>query len=178
MSVYSEMLPDDKIFKSLGNFKRIVIIGCDGCGNDSLAFNKNLSQKALFDSHQGQYRAVPDAILEEANRLKAKLICAATDIRIIIAKSLCSNPTGDQPAEWIKLCHETEAVLCLCCSAGILGIKQSLGKTAKVIPGMKTVGVLYLYRIYDPVKGLICIDKNRSVVIPFSNKYSLSSTTP
>jgi hypothetical protein len=174
MPVYSEMLQDDKIFKSLGGYKRIVIVGCDGCGNDSLALNKNLSQKAIFNSHEGQYRAAPDAMLEEANRLKAKLNSDAEDVRIVIAKSLCSHPTGDQPAEWIELCHGTEAVLSLCCSAGVLGIKQSLGKTVKVIPGMKTVGVLYLYRVYDPVKGLICIDKNKSVVIPFSNKNSLS----
>jgi hypothetical protein len=170
MPVYSVMLQDDRLIKNLKGFKHIVIVGCGGCANDSLAFRGNLSQKAEFNSHEREYRPAPDAIQEEADRLKAKFQNTANDIRIIIAKGLCLSHAGDLPVEWIKLCYGSEAVLALCCTAGVRGIKQSLSKSVKVIPGMKTEGVLYVHRIYDPENGLILIDQKKSAAIPFSNK--------
>jgi len=168
--VYSVMLEEDILIKKMKDFKSITILGCGGCANDSLAIARNLSQKAVFDSHKREYRPAPDAMQAEAERLKSILINTASDIRIIIANGLCLSPTGNLEAEWINLCHGSEAVLSLCCTAGVCGIKQSLGKTIKVIPGMRTAGTLYLHRIYDPVQGLIRIDNIKSVIIPFSNK--------
>lgn len=161
MGVYSIMLPDDRLIKATRGFSRIVILGCEGCANESLAYEKNVPQKAMFDWHQKQYRPASEAIIEEANHIKEVLKNTSKDIQVVSGMGLCSRSTSDKPDEWIKVCSETQAVIALSCIAGILGIKQSLGKNIKVIPGMKTIGVLYSYREFDPVKGLIYINKEK-----------------
>jgi hypothetical protein len=170
LGVYSIMLPDEKLIKTTQGFNRLVIIGCEGCANESLAYEKNVPQKAIFDWHQKQYRPASEAIIEEANRLKEVLKKLSNDIQVVTGMGLCSRSTSDKTDEWIKVCSGTQAVLALSCIAGILGIKQSLGKNVKVIPGMKTIGVLYSYREFDPVKGLIYIDKEKSVFVNFSKE--------
>jgi hypothetical protein len=168
MGVYSVMISDDKLKKVVSGFKRVVILGCEGCASESLAYYKNTAQKAVFDEREKQNRPAPDAILEEAHRLKEVLKNTVNDILVTSGMGLCSRSTRDIPDEWVKICSDTGAVLALSCSAGILGIKQSLAKTIKIIPGMRTTGVLYSYRVFDPDKGLIYIDRARSAAINFA----------
>jgi hypothetical protein len=170
LGVYSIMLPDEKLIKATRDFSRIVILGCEGCANESLAYEKNVPQKAIFDWHQKQYRPASEAILEEANRLKEVLKNTSKDIQVVTGMGLCSRSTRDKPDEWIKVCSGTQAVIALSCIGGILGIKKSVNKEVKVIPGMKTIGVLYSYRKFDPVKGLIYIDKEKSAFVNFSKE--------
>jgi hypothetical protein len=108
--------------------KRIVILGCGGCANESLAFDKNLLQNVIFDEHMGHNMPAPDAITEEANRLKAVLGNMVEDIQTAVGMGLCSRTTGDRPEDWEKTCTNAEGVVALCCVAGMVGIKTLLGK--------------------------------------------------
>jgi hypothetical protein len=166
------MVPDNVIKRALNGYNRIVILGCEGCANDSLAYTQKRSQKARFDEHMKQNMPAPDAILEEANRLKTILHYKANDIHITTGSGLCSNSTSNN-CDWIKICDNAEVVLALSCMAGILGIKASLGKSVKVIPGMKTVGVLYSHRKYDPENGLLHLDMVKSVAVYFKNNSNI-----
>jgi hypothetical protein len=170
MGVYSVMLSDDHLIKSLQNFNQIVILGCGGCANDSLAYDNDIPLLANFDPLKEQYRPEPDAILTEAKRLKTLLENYNKTVLISIGMHLCSTCTGDKLEEWINICRNTEAVLTLSCVAGTIGVKIPLKKTVKVIPGMKTLGVLYCHNIFDPVKGMINIDKKKSIFVATFNK--------
>jgi hypothetical protein len=165
MGVYSIMLPDEKIIKAIEGFHKIAVIGCAGCANESLAYEKNLPQKAVYDNHMKQYMPAPDAITGEADRLADIFKNMGKEARTAIGIGLCSYSTNDQPVKWMHACGDAEAVVALCCVGGILGIKTYLGKSVKIIPGMKTVGVHYCYRIFDPIRGMIHIDKNKSEFI-------------
>jgi hypothetical protein len=172
MGVYSVMIPEEKLKRAVDGFKRIVILGCEGCANESLSYDKNMPQKAVFDEHTKRNMPAPDAILEEALRLKVVLTNTVNDILVSSGMGLCSRSTSDKPDEWIKICNDAEAVLALSCAAGLIGIKKSLGKTIKVIPGMRTAGVLYSYRVFDSNTGLLYIDKARSAIIHFAKNNS------
>jgi hypothetical protein len=170
LGVYSIMLPDDNLIRSVTGLQRLVILGCAGCANESLAFDKNLSLKAVFDPHMGQHMPAPDAILAEAGRLKEVLNSKVKDIRTAAGMGMCSKTTGSDPAEWENMCRDADGVVALCCVAGMAGIKTALGRNVRVIPGMKTVGVHYCFRVFDPVRDQIYIDREKSSFLRIFNR--------
>ncbi|MBN1368331.1 MAG: hypothetical protein JW967_10445 [Dehalococcoidales bacterium] len=165
MGVYTVMLPDEIIIKAIEDFTNIVVIGCAGCANESLAYDKDQPQKAVFDKFFGQYMPAPDAITQEASRLANIFKNKGKDARIAISMVPCSYSNNGRPAKWKSICSDAEAVVTLCCVAGTVGIKTHLEKSVNIIPGMKTVGVHYCHKIYDSAKGMIYIDKNNSKFI-------------
>jgi hypothetical protein len=169
MGVYSIMLPDEHLLKSIQSYSEIVILGCGGCSNDSLAYVNCASQKARFEAQNQQYRTEPEAVLSEAKRLKSVFEKYNKNVQIAIGMHLCSSCTGDKPEDWLKICQDAEAVLTLSCVAGTVGAKALINKGIKVIPGMKTIGVLYSHHILDPVSGLITLDKEKSVYVTTFN---------
>jgi hypothetical protein len=170
MGVYSVMLPDENLIRAVDGLNRIVILGCGGCANDSLAYDKNITLKVIFDKHLGQNGPAPDAIIEEANRLMDLFGNKVKDIRIAVGMGLCTRSTDAKPDEWVSTCSEAEAVVALCCVGGMVGIKEYLGKAIKVIPGMKTIGVHYSYKVIDPDTGLLNIDRDKSAFMAIFNR--------
>ena len=171
MGVYSIMLPDEKLLKAVNGLKHIVIVGCGGCANDSLAHDKNTPLKMMFFEQFGLHMAAPDAVMEEANRLNGILKNMDKDVGVAVGTAMCSFSAGEKPdeLEWVKACRHAEAVIVLSCTGGVFGVKTRLGKTAKIIPGMKTVGVHFsYYKAFDIEKGLFCIDKEKSALIRFN----------
>jgi hypothetical protein len=170
MGVYSNMLSDEILLKAVEDFKRIIIVGCGGCANDSLAHDKNIPQRMIFLDQLG-VKPAPDAVTEEANRLKGIFKSKIKDVGVAFGAAMCSLCVDEKTdeLEWVKACRDVEAVIVLSCSAGVIGVKTRLGKTAKVIPGMKTVGLHFsYYKVFDVEKGLFCVDKEKSAFIRFS----------
>ena len=168
MGVYSVILPDEKLLQAVAGFKRIVILGCTICANNSLAYDRDTPlNKILVDKETGRTRLSPVAIVEEADRLKAVLESQVKDISVQVGLGLCNISSDSKPdePEWVEHCRDAEAVVALCCAGGIGGVKMRLGKTVKIIPGMKTVGVNFTYTVQDRAKGLIYIDKSKSEVM-------------
>jgi hypothetical protein len=168
MGVYSVMIPDEKLLQAVAGFKRIVILGCTICANNSLAYDKDVPlNKILVDKETGRTRPSPVAIVEEVDRLKAVLGNRVEDISVQVGPGLCTMSSDSKPdePEWVKHCRDAEAVVALCCAGGIGGVRTRLGKTVKIIPGMKTAGVNFTYTVHDHARGLVYIDKSRSQVM-------------
>jgi hypothetical protein len=165
MGVYSVMLPDEKLIKAIRGFKQIVILGCEGCANDSISYFNNSPQKAVFDTHMKRYHPAPDAVLQEAMRLKSLFVNDCNDIRVTSAMGLCMKSTSEPDEEWVATCKDAQSVLVLSCPAGVMGAKTALTKGIKIIAGMKTVGVLYSYRDFHSDTGLLHVDKQKSASV-------------
>ncbi|MFC2011162.1 hypothetical protein ACFLUR_02595 [Chloroflexota bacterium] len=168
MGVYVVMRPDEDIGRKAARFKSVVILGCAVCANISIAYDKNMPvSRVLVDKETGRTRRLPVAIVEEANRFKAFLNSKGIDARVDALPSLCrfSYESGPDDLSLAKLCTNAEAVVILACQAGIVGVKMRLGGTAKILPGMKTVGLCQSYTFTDHEKGLVYIDKSRSTLI-------------
>lgn len=165
MPVYSIMLPDEILLKAIKGFKRIAILGCGGCANECLSYDKKIPLKLISDEHAGHEVLSPDAFISEANRLTSLFKNEVEDIRIAVGMGLCSTIAEDEPDEWIKTCSQAEAVVALCCSGGSVGTSKRLGKSIKVISGMKTVGVFYSYKVVDPISKMVTIDSDKSAVM-------------
>lgn len=168
MGVYSVLLPDSKILRRVAGFKSVVIAGCVFCANSSIAYDKGIPfSRVLVDENTGRTVQVPVAVMEESKRLKALLESNDIDVRGEVLLVPCVVPPQMQPAdlELAEHCTNADAVVTLCCSGGTLGIKTRLGKTVKIIPGMRSVGISLSYTVFDETKEFIYVDKSRSKII-------------
>lgn len=104
--------------------------------------------------------------MEEANRLKALLESKGINVRVEMwpgdAPCFLSNEREQDYLELADRCADAEAVITLCCVGGTLGVKRYLGKTAKIISGMRTLGLFQVCIILDEAKGFVYVDKNKS----------------
>ena len=169
MGAYVVVLSDSKIIDRLAGFKSVVVFGCPGCANFSIAYDNGIPlARIMVDKNTGETVREPVAIMEEANRLKTLLESKGTNVRAEIwPGGPCFQRAEKEPAylELADPCTDAEAVITLCCVRGTLGIKGRLGKTAKIISGMRTVGVFQACTTIDEEKGFVCIDKSKSKMI-------------
>jgi hypothetical protein len=178
MVVYAVLVPDSKIIEEVAGFKSVAIVGCTYCANMSIAYEKNIPAYMMsVDKTTGGTTLLPTAMMEETNRLKNLLEGKEINVKVEIwGTPLCTLthdkelPTGIGGGEWAdpelaNRCADADAVIALCCVAGMLGMKKRLGKAAKIVRGMKTVGFSEFYFTLDEVKKFIHADKHRSTVI-------------
>jgi hypothetical protein len=168
MGVYSNMLTDEKILSLVGNLKSVVILGCEGCANISVAYDRDIPMgKIIVDANTGRNKTVPTAILVEANRLKSLLEAQGLDVRVETRSGLCnmSDETSGDDLGLTKACADLDGVLLLSCPAGSVGVRKRAGKNVKILPAMKTVGVFQRYLTTDNQKGLVFVDRNKSAMI-------------
>jgi len=173
MSVYSVVLSDSKILDRVTGIESVVVVGCAFCANFSIAYDKGIPlSRVLVDENTGRTVRAPVAIMEESNRLKALFESNGINVRGEVLLVPCIVPPEMQPAdlELAEHCTDADAVVTLCCSGGTLGIKTRLGKTVKIIPGMRTVGVSLSYTVFDEAKEYVYMDKSRSKIIRMSKE--------
>jgi len=158
------MLPDERIIKATKGSKNLVIIGCGGCANESLAYDNNKAMKLMIDPNMGHKMPAPDAVTEEANRLKNIIKTENNGIDIVICMGICSMSSDETMNidKWIDSCTKADTAVVLSCLSGVKGVKTRLGKNVKVIPGMKTVGTHFSYRIIDNRTDTAYIDHDKS----------------
>jgi hypothetical protein len=168
MVVFSVTLPDDQLIQSVRGFKKIVILGCSVCANNSLAYEKGLPLSKMPEDKTAKHiMPSPVAIIEEANRLKALLADTVEHITVDISPGFCIMSDGSTQGSLghVKTYPDAEAVVALCCVGGAAGLKMRFGDTLKIIPAMKTEGIIVAYMINDEEKGTTNIDKGKSKVI-------------
>lgn len=177
MVVHVVLVPDSKILEEVVGFKSVAIVGCTACANSSIAYEKNLPVYMMsVDETTGRTTLLPMAMMEETNRIKNLLESKGITVRVEIWPPLCSQahdkelPTAMGGRQWAdpelaNRCADAEAVIALCCDGGMLGIKKRLGKAAKIILGMKTIGLSQFYFTLDEAKQFVHVDKDRSTVI-------------
>jgi len=165
MAVFSVMIPDGKLLKAVNGYKHVVIAGCGGCANDSLAYEKNVPLRMRFDDHMGHNMPEPDVMRAEVERLKGVLKMGGNHVTTVIGMGMCALSEDENPAEfnWVQACRGADAVVAVTCVAGIIGMKTILGNSVKIIPGMKTTGVLFSYfRSSGAEPGQVYIDREKS----------------
>ena len=170
MAVYSIVLPDSTILKRVNGFKSVVIVGCGACLNDSLGFNTDLPlARVVTDEKTGTPELLPLLIDDEIQRIKTLLenngINTCTDSMI----PLCEISFITEPfiTNLSKRSVEAEAIISLSCSVGALALKKQLGKTFKIIPATKTLGIFQVSKFLDESGEFLYLDKNRSTIMKF-----------
>ena len=72
---------------------------------------------------------------------------------------------GDADIKLFEQCADTDVVLALCCSVGVLGLKRRLGGSTGIVPCMKTIGICQSNFKFDETKELVYVDRESSTVI-------------
>jgi len=173
MGVYSVVLADSEIRDSISGCKSVAILGCPACANSSIAFDRERPvSKRTVDEATGKTINEPIAIKEECQRLQAMLEeegIAAT-IELLPGPCVLSDERQLADSELIDRCSKADAVLALCCAGGVAGMHKRLGKKAKTIAGMETMGSSLSYTVVDKDTGLVYMDRKRSKMIPVANR--------
>jgi hypothetical protein len=74
MGVFVSLIPDSQVIKSAEDFSSVAIVGCSGCANFSIAYEKDqpLSQIST-DETTGKPKRLPYALLKQTGYLKKLL---------------------------------------------------------------------------------------------------------
>jgi hypothetical protein len=182
MGVHSTVRPDSSLLKEAEGYQNIVIVGCTNCANASIAYEKNQPvHQVSVDKATGRTRMIPYSIKKEAARIQELLGDKGKGAGIELSSALCwhtadrylsqimGNPSwADQ--EFRRRCSGADAILALCCSTGIIGIKQRLEEEVKIIPGMIFVGMSQMSLRLDEEKEHVWIDPDKSRIIPSTRR--------
>lgn len=174
--IYVELLPDSTIMKNVESYDSMTLVVCPVCANTSVGYQKNLPAfKRSVDEATGEITLIRLAITGETYRIKELLEEKDKDVKVemygapcamAIDKELPRNLNGgDFDIKLVEQCAETDVVLALCCSVGVLGLKRRLGGSTRIVPGMKTIGMSQFSFKFDETKELVYVDRESSMVI-------------
>lgn len=142
MPVYSEVIDDAEIVKivNTNEFKNVLIIGCSGCMNESLAIKNKVPLNIVKNGQRVSY-----AISAELTRLSHLLkSCGCTVYCQCVpegSNALCMIDRSRELYNYNECKASIEAVFALCCPGGIIGLKFE-NTAIPVIPLTRTKGVL------------------------------------
>ncbi len=170
MAVYSVTHPNEIILKRVnGVFSKILVIGCGGCANESLAYTNNW---AICDHSQDQ---IGLATARELERIEALLIDNGFEVRCTLVplggNALCIRYPGDPFDYNLHASFFPDVILALCCPAGTFGLMDDLrvaGLKVPVYQITRQVGHLsYFYNVKED-KRWIDYSKSKVIKIPTS----------
>lgn len=173
MAVYSIMLPDSTILKRVAGLKSVLIVGCKGCINDSLAFGTDYPVgKVVVDKDIVEAVYLPTLIDEELKRLKKLLENNGMSVEIEIMNVLCEISFRTEPiiSKLVKRCAEVNAILSVSCILGTLALKKQLAKACKIASATKTLGIFQPTKFLDESNKFVYLDGNCSKIIRFRMK--------
>jgi len=173
--IYAELLPDSTIMKNVESYDSMAIVVCTLCANLSVGYQKNLPVlKRAIDEATGEITFVRSAITGEAYRIKDLLDEKDKDVKVEMYGAPCVMAMdielprnfngGDADIKLVEQCADTDVVLALCCSVGVLGLKRRLGST-RIVPCMKTIGISQSSFKFDETKELVYADKESSTML-------------
>ncbi len=137
MTIYSKMLNEQEITDSLPNeSKRILIVACGSCMNESLAFENELPISIYTEEGEN----VSIASVYTAQKLAAKLENLGYETKIIV-DGICIIRDNNKTLllESIKS-FKPDTILSISCKAGLFGIKKLTDIKAIIVT--KHVGYL------------------------------------
>ena len=174
--IYAELLPDSTIMKIVESYGSMTLVVCPVCSNTSVGYQKNLPAfKRAVDETTGEITFVRSAITGEAYRIKKLLDEKDKDVKVEMYGAPCAMAMdkelprnlngGDADIKLFEQCADTDVVLALCCSVGVLGLKRRLGGSTRIVPGMKTRGFSQFSLKFDETKEFVYVDRENSTVI-------------
>lgn len=181
MPVYVELVSNSKILNSVAGSKSVVILACTGCANPSIAYQKDLPCEKMVVKERMDTRApahakrLPFAVVKEATRIRNLLESKGTKTKVVLWEWPCSmsseavaqlTDSSFSDEELVRMCTNADAIITLTCIEGTLGVRKTLGKSSKIVPGMKTVGRAFFYITLDESKQFTVIDRGKSLIVP------------
>lgn len=174
--IYAELLPDSTIMKIVEIYDSMALVVCPLCANLSVGYQKNLPVlKRSVDEATGEITFVRSAITGEAYRIKELLEEKDKFVKVEMYGAPCVRAMdkelpkmikgGDADIKLFEQCADTDVVLALCCSVGVLGLKRRLGGSTRIVPCMKTIGISQSNFKFDEAKELVYVDRESSTVI-------------
>jgi len=124
MPKYSEVLSDEEILGMINpTYKKVLLLGCGGCMNESLAFKHNLQIISY-----GEEKSYP-AIEVECQRLKSVLMNNGFLVDTIIlppgSNARCIRDLGSKPFT-LPNRIQPDVILVLACPDGLWGISSRI----------------------------------------------------
>jgi len=177
MVEFTRLIPDSNIIKAAKDYTSVTIVDCTACANSSIAYeNDQPVYQIKTDETTGKTRRLPYALQGQIRHLKKLLEEEGVHVKTEMINALCFATDDGGLSEllgnpsWadlgiIERCADVEAFISLCCSGGVFGLKQRLGKDIKIVPGMRDAGTGQLFLALDEGKEFILIDRDRSIVI-------------
>ena len=172
MAVYSKIYEDEKILELSSNYKNILLLGCGGCANESLAFTNHtpiyvVAKEKNVGSAIEKSEVIPYSVKNECERIKQLL--EEKDHHVLYSliplsqNTLCIRHSG------AKYCFNPnnqfvpDVILTVSCSAGAYGIYEDVNKSVPVYSIMQSCGQLAYY--YEDLSGERKIVYDKSDVI-------------
>jgi len=176
MGVFVRLIPDSKVIKAAEDFTSVAIVGCAGCANISMAYEKDQPvHRITIDETTGKPKRLPYALLEQIGHLKKLLEEKGANVTTEISGGMCMDTEDSELSKLLgkpswagrlkERCANVEAFITLCCSGGVFCMRQRLGKDIKIIPGMRDAGTWQMLTKLDEKKEFIVIDRDRFTVI-------------
>ena len=174
--IYAELLPDSTIMKIVESYDSMTLVVCTLCANLSVGYQKNLPAfKRSVDEATGEITFVRSAITCEAYRIKELLDEKDKDVKVEMYGAPCAMAMdkelpryvkgGDADIKLFEQCADTDVVLALCCSVGVLGLKRRFRGSTGIVPCMKTIGISQFSFKFDETKELVYVDRESSTVL-------------
>jgi len=166
MGNFSQIFDDSYFLREIGDAKSVCVIGCPYCANISIAYAKNMA--IIGKVKMGGFAYDAYALTQEANRIKSLLATKGVSAQIKIPGRLnlpLCQMTEKERRIVAEACQNTNAVVTLCCTSGYEGIRTALPESAKVIPGMATIGIISGY--LETKKGKVLLNKEKTKAAKF-----------
>jgi hypothetical protein len=160
MAVFSEIKADSIILGKLGDrYKKILLVGCGGCTNESLAYTNHLP---IFDEFEGQ--RISAATKYETDRIKELLENNGYKVEITLIplsqNALCIRHDGEKFQMNPNSKFEPDVILAMRCLAGAFGIHSDIEGKIQVMPIMEQKGQLAYYYEEKDKKTIIVYEKS------------------
>jgi hypothetical protein len=174
--IYVELLPDSTIMKNVESYDSMTLVVCPVCANTSVAYQKTLPAfKRSVDEATGEITLIRSAITGEAYRIKELLEEKDKDVKVEMYGAPCAMAMDKELPRYVKggdadimlfeQCADTDVVMALCCSVGVLGLKRRFGDSTGIVPCMKTIGMSQFSFKFDETKEFVYVDRESSTVI-------------
>lgn len=169
MPVYTEILSNEEIVNLIPeDCKRVFIIGCGACTNESIAFKKKVP---IFNILAGETK-YPFGTSMELKRIKKDL----EDKGYIVNTQYFNDIDGFLCMDDInrELYHldievEPDLIMCLCCPSGLTALKKKISRIPVVCISKVKGTIAYVYEETDNSRVIV---KNKSQVILFGDNHA------
>ncbi len=171
MGLFSEMLGEERIDRSLANSRVILIITCPGCACESLSYSYNLPNRSLKEGKDMEHSALAVHLIRD--RWDERLRLSAKEVKHITISFPCEMYDSDCD-RIISALDGVDTVAVLSCSSGFIGIRDLLlvnRPNMLVVPMMKTSGT-FVFRLVTDEDGENCkVDHTSARIVRFREMF-------
>lgn len=183
MAVYSKTIEDSDIIKLVeGKYENLLLVGCGGCMNESLAYT---NAWPIFQAAEGKTvkeANIPIATHLELERIQSMLQTRGFKVRVFESYELKNNDGNEgflcirnsgYPFDLLGQFPDfrIDAILTVCCGAGTFGIIDDYGKDIPVRQITRSSGMISYSFIDDEISR--CIDYSHSKIMGEGEGFNL-----